>query len=108
MSVNQVILYLLTFGAVLGGVDHILGNKFGFGEKFESGFHLLGSVTLSMAGIICLAPVLSSVLGTAVRPLCDLLHMDPGIKNTNSGRSTRPELVLKHPKSCGSGCSIAS
>lgn len=79
MSVNQVILYLLTFGAVLGGIDHILGNKFGFGKKFESGFQLLGPVTLSMAGIICLAPVLSGLIGVAVRPFCDFFRIDPGI-----------------------------
>ena len=79
MSVNQVILYFLTFGAALGGIDHILGNKFGFGQQFESGFRMLGPVTLSMAGIICLAPVLSSMLGSVVGPFCDLLHMDPGI-----------------------------
>lgn len=79
MSVNQVILYLLTFGAVLGGIDHNLGNKFGFGEKFESGFQLLGPVTLSMAGIICLAPVLSGLIGVAVRPFCDFFRIDPGI-----------------------------
>ena len=79
MSVNQIILYFLTFGAALGGIDHILGNKYGYGEKFESGFQMLGPVTLSMAGIICLAPVLSAVLGTVVRPFCELLHIDPGI-----------------------------
>lgn len=79
MSVNQIITYILAFGAALGGVDYLLGNKLGFGEKFESGFQMLGPVTLSMAGIICLAPALSSVLGAAVRPFCQLLHMDPGI-----------------------------
>lgn len=79
MSVNQIILYILAFGAVLGGIDHILGNKFGFGEKLESGFSLLGPVTLSMAGIICLAPVLSGLIGVAVRPFCDFFRIDPGI-----------------------------
>ncbi len=79
MSVNQMILYLLTFGAALGGIDYLLGNRFGYGEKFESGFQMLGPVALSMAGIICLAPVLSAVLGRIVEPMCRLLHMDPGI-----------------------------
>ena len=38
MSVNQIITYILAFGAALGGIDYLLGNKLGFGEKFESGF----------------------------------------------------------------------
>ena len=79
MTVNQIIMYLMAFGAALGGIDQMLGNKFGFGEKFEGGFRMLGSVALAMAGIICLAPVLSSVLRVIVSPLCSLLKLDPGI-----------------------------
>lgn len=79
MTVNQIIMTVLAFGAALGGIDQILGNKYGYGEKFENGFRMLGPVALAMAGIICLAPVLSAVLGVIVTPLCDLLHIDPGI-----------------------------
>ena len=79
MTINQIIMYFIGFGAVLGGVDQLLGNKLGYGEKFENGFRMLGPVGLAMAGIICLAPVLSAVLGTVVTPLCALLRVDPGI-----------------------------
>lgn len=79
MTINQIIMYILAFGAALGGIDQMLGNKFGYGEKFENGFRMLGPVALAMAGIICLAPVLSAVLSLVVTPLCDLLNMDPGI-----------------------------
>lgn len=79
MDFNQIILYIMAFGAALGGVDCALGNKLGFGDKFENGFQMLGPVALSMAGIICLAPLLSFGLGMAVHPICALLHLDPGI-----------------------------
>jgi len=79
MTINQIIMYILAFGAALGGIDQMLGNKMGYGEKFEDGFRMLGPVALAMAGIICLAPVLSAVLGVVVAPLCELLNMDPGI-----------------------------
>ena len=79
MGINQGIMTVMAFGVVLGGVDRMLGNRFGFGEKFESGFRMLGPVGLSMAGIICLAPLLSSMLGGVVRPLCHWLGMDPSI-----------------------------
>ena len=79
MTINQIIMYILAFGAALGGIDQMLGNKMGYGEKFEDGFRMLGPVALAMAGIICLAPVLSAVLGVVVTPLCKLLNMDPGI-----------------------------
>lgn len=79
MTINQIVMYVLAFGAALGGIDQLLGNKLGYGEKFENGFRMLGPVGLSMAGIICLAPVMSSVLGTVITPVCTMLHLDPGI-----------------------------
>ena len=79
MTINQIIMIVLSLGAALGGIDLMLGNKYGYGEKFENGFRMLGPVALAMAGIICLAPVLSAVLGFLVSPLCSLLRIDPGI-----------------------------
>ena len=79
MTINQILMYLMAFGAALGGIDQMLGNRLGYGEKFEEGFRMLGPVALSMAGIICLAPVLSAVLQVVVSPVCSLLHLDPGI-----------------------------
>ena len=79
MIINQIIKYFIAFGALVGGIDRLIGNRFGLGERFENGFRLLGSLGLSMAGIICMAPVLSSVLGIAVAPLSRLTGIDPGI-----------------------------
>lgn len=79
MGINEIIMYIMAFGAVLGGLDCALGNRFGLGEKFEAGFRMLGPVGLSMAGIICLAPVMGVGLDALVRPLWDRMGMDPGI-----------------------------
>lgn len=76
---NQIILYVMAFGALIGGVDHMLGNRFGFGQRFEEAFQLLGSIGLSMAGILCLSPLLSEGLGTLVVPLFRGLGFDPGM-----------------------------
>ena len=67
MTINQIVMFVMACGALLGGFDRLLGNRFGFGEKFEKGFQMLGPVALSMAGIICLSPVLSYVLNWAVQ-----------------------------------------
>ncbi len=76
---NQIILYIMAVGAVIGGLDRIFGNRLGIGAKFEQGFHYLGSMALSMVGIICLAPVLAGGLETAVAPLCQLIGVDPAM-----------------------------
>ncbi len=79
MPINQIIMCFVAFGVLLGGVDRILGNRWGYGQQFENGFRNLGPIALSMAGIICLAPILSAAMGAVVTPLCNALHMDPSI-----------------------------
>lgn len=76
---NQIILYIMAAGAVIGGVDRIFGNRLGLGAKFEQGFHYLGPMALSMVGIICLAPVLAGALETAAAPLCRAIGVDPAM-----------------------------
>lgn len=82
MTINQVVMYVLAFGAAIGGIDRLIGNRFGFGDKFESGFRMLGPVALSIAGIICLVPVMSYVLNLVMTPVCNLVNMDPAIFGT--------------------------
>ena len=76
---TQILMVFMAFGAVLGGMDHMLGNKLGYGRRFEEAFRLLGPIGLSMAGILCLANVLSMGLGKVVVPLFTALGFDPGI-----------------------------
>ena len=76
---NQVIMWIMAFGVLLGGIDRILGNPRGYGKKFEEGFMLLGPTALSMAGMICLAPVLVSVFEWAVSPFFHLIGVDPAM-----------------------------
>ena len=76
---NQMLMIVMAAGAVLGGLDRIFGNRLGLGEQFEKGFMLLGPMALSMAGMICLAPVLADVLGRAVVPFFQLIGVDPAM-----------------------------
>ncbi|MDO4293313.1 MAG: ethanolamine utilization protein EutH [Eubacteriales bacterium] len=76
---NQLIMYLMAAGAVLGGLDRILGNRWGLGRKFEDGFLFLGPTALSMAGMICLAPLFAEGIRTAVLPFCSLTGIDPAV-----------------------------
>lgn len=76
---NEVLMLVMAAGAVLGGFDRLRGNRWGFGDKFETGFMLLGSMGLSMAGMICLAPVLANWLGGVIVPLYRLLGVDPAM-----------------------------
>ena len=73
---NQIIMWIMAVGAVLGGVDRIAGNRFGLGKRFEEGFTLLGPTALSMSGIICLTPLLSRFLRFALVPIWNFFGLD--------------------------------
>ena len=70
MSFYEIILCLSAVGAVIGGLDHLLGNRFRLGEKFIEGFNIMSTLAVSSAGIIVLAPVLVKVLQPVL-----LLHL---------------------------------
>lgn len=76
---NEILMIIMAVGAVIGGADRICGNKLGLGEHFEKAFMLLGSMALSMPGIICLAPVLANVLGRVIIPLYQIIGVDPAM-----------------------------
>ena len=76
---DKIIMWIMACGAIIGGLDLILGNRFGLGKKFEGGFHLLGPTALSMAGILCLVPLLTRLLGAASAVLCKPIGIDPGM-----------------------------
>ena len=76
---SQVLLFIMAIFAVIGALDRILGNRLGVGEKFEEGITAMGSLALAMLGIICLAPVLASLLKPVVVPVYRLLGADPAM-----------------------------
>ena len=75
MSAHEIVLGIMAFFAVLGGLDRIFGSPFGLGEKFEEGILAMGSLAMAMLGIICLAPVLADLLRPVVVPV-SLLVME--------------------------------
>lgn len=79
MTVNDIILYLMTIFMLLGALDRIFGGKFGLGQEFENGIMSIGSLALSMLGIISLAPVLAGLLRPVVVPVFGFLGADPGM-----------------------------
>ena len=79
MSIDKIIIYIITFFMVVGGIDRILGNKYGFGQKFEEGFMSMGPLAISMLGAVSLAPVLARLLEPIVVPIYSWLGADPSV-----------------------------
>ncbi len=79
MEINQLIIYIMVIFMVIGGVDKIFGNKYGYGEKFEEGIMAMGALALAMVGVISLAPVLANLLKPIISPLYIFLGADPAM-----------------------------
>ncbi len=104
MSFDQIILWLMAIGLLIGAADKITGNHLKLGEQFDEGFHAMGSLALGMVGIVCLAPVIAGVLGPVFGPLCQAVGADPSLfaailANDMGGYSLAMELA--HVKEAG-------
>ncbi|MBR4308198.1 MAG: ethanolamine utilization protein EutH [Oscillospiraceae bacterium] len=79
MSVHEIIRWLMGTFMVAGALDRIFGSPLGLGEKFEEGIQSIGALSLSMLGILALAPVLADVLKPVLVPVFSFLGADPAM-----------------------------
>lgn len=75
---NIVTAIMLGF-SLLGALDRIIGNRFGLGAEFEKGFSLLGTLCLSMVGMITIAPVIGTYGKGFFDGIYALLGLDPSV-----------------------------
>lgn len=72
--------YVAALFAVIGIIDKLIfKDKFGYGPKFEEGIMAMGTLALSMAGIMCIAPVLGKVIAPVISPVFKLVGADPAM-----------------------------
>lgn len=76
LSVNSIIIFIMMIFMLIGAVDRIRGNRCGYGQQFEEGFHAIGPMMLAMAGVITATPVLAIVLKLVIVPIYQLIGAD--------------------------------
>jgi len=113
MTFDKMIMWVMAIGILLGGIDRIIGNKFGLGEKLEEGFNAMGPLALGMVGIVTLAPVISKVLGPVIIPMFGLVGADPAmfgsiLANDMGGYPLAMELAQNEQAGLLSGLIVAS
>ena len=100
MSVDGIILWLMAIFMLLGALDRMAGGRFGLGKQFEEGILAIGSLALSMLGILTLAPVLARLLRPVLVPVYGFLGADPAmfagtiLANDMGGAPLAAELAL--------------
>ena len=77
---NQLVIGIMVFFMAVGALDKaLLNGRLGYGAEFEKGLSTMGPLTLMMAGIMCIAPVLGSLLSPVFSPLFTAIGSDPGM-----------------------------
>lgn len=113
MSLDQIILWVMAFGLLLGGLDKISGNRFGLGKKFDEGYKSMGPLVLGMVGIVCLTPVIQTGIEKSICPLFKLIHIDPAmigsvLANDMGGYQLAMELAVDERAGLLAGAVVSS
>lgn len=72
-------LYIMILFSIIAGLDNMLSNKYGLGEKFEEGFSSMGGMALSIVGIYTLSPVIGKLVVPILNPIANLIRTDPSV-----------------------------
>lgn len=75
---NPLSVVMLCF-SMLGALDRIIGGKLGLADEFERGFRILGTMALTMIGMIVISPFIARILEPAFGFVYETLHIDPSI-----------------------------
>ena len=76
LSVNSAIIFVMMIFMLLGAIDKIRGNKWGYGEEFDNGFNAMGPLAIAMAGVVAAAPVLAIILKPVIVPIYGMVGSD--------------------------------
>lgn len=76
---EKVMLYIVGVFFIIGIVDYIFGGKLNLSKGIEVGIQSMGSLALSMIGILSITPIISDFLTRYVIPLFKESFIDPSI-----------------------------
>lgn len=73
----QTLATIMAIFAIIGALDKITGNHLKLGDEFEKGLHTLGPLSLSMLGMMTIAPVLADLMLPLITPVANAIGFDP-------------------------------
>lgn len=76
---NNIVLSIIAFCFLMGAIDYIEGGKLKLSKSFEDGIKTMGSLAISMIGILSLTPFLAEVLTKLLIPISKIVHLDASI-----------------------------
>lgn len=73
---GEILAWVMAVFAIIGAVDKIFGNRLKLGDEFEKGILTLGPLSLSMLGMMTIAPVLAELLLPVITPVAEVCGFD--------------------------------
>ena len=73
----EILATVMAVFAVIGALDKIFGNRLKLGDEFEKGIMTLGPLSLSMLGMMTIAPALADLLLPVITPVANIFGFDP-------------------------------
>lgn len=77
VNLAEILATVMACFAVVGALDKITGNHLKLGDEFEKGIMTLGPLSLSMLGMMTIAPVLANILLPIITPVAKAFGFDP-------------------------------
>ncbi len=74
---GEILAWVMAVFAIIGALDKIFGNRLKLGDEFEKGILTLGPLSLSMLGMMTIAPVLADLLLPLIAPVAEVCGFDP-------------------------------
>lgn len=113
MSFNDIVMFIMAAGIIIGAIDKIIGNKIGLGKELEDGFKCIGSIGFTIIGIISFAPVIAKVLAPIITPLFKRYGIDPAmfgaiLANDMGGYTLATSLAVDKTIGLLAGTTVAS
>ncbi len=112
--VSQIISWIMIVFSILGAIDRIFGSRLGLGKEFERGIMLLGTMALSMVGMIVVSPMIAELLRPMLAAMAEVLPIDPSIvpatlfANDMGGAPLSTELALNEEIGLFNGLVVSS
>ncbi len=75
----NIVTVIMAVFMVIAGADRIFGSRLGLGKEFEKGFMLIGTMMLSMTGMIIISPFIANLLEPAFSAVYKGLGINPSI-----------------------------
>lgn len=76
---EKIMLYIISIFFFIGIIDYIFGGKLKLGKELENGIKSMGSLAISMIGILSITPLVSEGLNKYIIPKLNINLIDPSI-----------------------------